>query len=267
MSQQAKARFMNMSKEAFAKTEDTRIYWICNGGILINSRGTCILIDPLLDGFDMPLLTECPLNIDDITHVDATLITHCDNDHFSRITNKKIADRCDCFHTTHYVATLFEEEEIYATGHNIYDYFLINDIKITLSPADHAWQNEREKYAVIRTYKKEDFCGFWIETQDGVLWMPGDSRLLPEQLTYSEPDVILLDISNSKWHLGHDNLPILVNTYPSAILIPIHWGCVASTMPEFNGNPNDLITKIEHPKRVKNLALGEPFLMKRNHEK
>lgn len=262
MSTQAKAGYMKMDRNVFNKIDDTRIYWICNGGVLINSRGTCILIDPLLEGFDMPLLVNPPLSIDTITHIDATLVTHCDNDHFSKITNKKIQDRCDSYHTTKYVATLFKEEGIKAEGHDIHNSFKINDIKITLTPADHAWQNEREKYSSLRTYKDEDFCGFMIETLDGIIWMPGDSRLLPEQLTYVMPDVILLDISDSKWHIGHQNLSVLANTYSKSTLIPIHWGCVESSMPEFNGDPNDILKLIENPSRLQILALGEPFEIK-----
>ena len=30
-----------------------------------------------------------------------------------------------------------------------------------------------------RWFKNEDACGFWIETPDGNIWAPGDSRLMP----------------------------------------------------------------------------------------
>lgn len=261
MYEQAKADFIKMDSSVFNKIDDTRIYWICNGGVLINSRGTCVLIDPLLEGFDMPLLVDPPLLIEDINHVDAVLITHCDNDHFSRITNKMISDLCDGYHTTKYVSTLLEEEGIQANGYNIHDSFMIHDIKITLTPADHVWQNEKEKYASIREYKMEDYCGFWIETKDGTIWMPADSRLLSEHLTYSEPNVILLDISDSKWHLGLNNLPVLTNAYPNSALIPIHWGCVDSSMPEFNGNPSQLAKIVENSSRIHIMPLGEPYIM------
>lgn len=258
---QAKAGFIEMKRSAFHKTEETSIYWVCNSGVLINSRGTCIMIDPVLEGFDMPLLTPCPLHIEDVERVDGVLITHCDNDHFSRITNKKMQDRCRSFHTTNYVASLFQEDGMDAVGHEIQESFMIDDVKITLTPADHAWQNEKAKYASIRTFQKEDFCGFWIETKDGTIWMPGDSRLLPEQLNYTNPDVILLDISDSKWHLGHHNLAKFANTYPTSILIPIHWGCISSDMPEFNADPQILEKGISNTNRIQVRKLGEPFPM------
>lgn len=267
MADQKKAGFVKMHHDVFQNTSDTRIYWICNGGVLINSRGTCILIDPLLKGFDMPLLVPCPLNTEEVEYADSILITHCDNDHFSRTTIHEIKDRCKSFHTTQYVASLFKEEGIQAIGHDIHKSFMVNDVKISLTPADHAWQNEKEKYAALRTYRQEDFCGFWIETVDGTIWMPGDSRLLQEQLEYPQPDVILLDISNSKWHLGHQNLPKLANAYPDSTLIPIHWGCVSSTMPEFNADPQILNEKIRNPERIRIQALGEPYSLRNDNEK
>ena len=47
--------------EAFETKSETEIYWLANAGALINSRGTTLMIDPVLSGFDMPLLINAPL--------------------------------------------------------------------------------------------------------------------------------------------------------------------------------------------------------------
>lgn len=258
---QAKANTMRMTKDAFAIQDRTSIYWICNGGALINIKGTIILIDPLLEGFDMPLLSDVPLSIDDVDHVDAVLITHCDNDHFSKETLLGIQSRCRSIHTTRYVASLCEEIGLTAQGHEIGESFKVNGVDITLTPADHAWQNESVKYSKIRHYEKSDFCGFLIKTSKGNIYMPGDSRLLKEQLVFEDVKVVLLDISDSRWHIGQNNIPILANAYIDADLIPIHWGCVASDMPEFNGDPDILYKLVKKPERIRILALGEPYEM------
>ena len=39
-------------------------------------------------------------------------------------------------------------------------------MKIKLTPADHAWQNESGKYSKIRKYQFEDYCGYWIDTSE-----------------------------------------------------------------------------------------------------
>ena len=77
---------IKMTAEAFKKNEGVDIYWLGGGGAMINSHGTVIMIDPLLEGFDMPLLREAPMLIKEVPSVDGILITHIDNDHFSRMT-------------------------------------------------------------------------------------------------------------------------------------------------------------------------------------
>jgi L-ascorbate metabolism protein UlaG (beta-lactamase superfamily) len=42
---------------------------------LINSRGTTVMIDPLLGGFDMPVMIEFPIIADDVPKLDAVLVT------------------------------------------------------------------------------------------------------------------------------------------------------------------------------------------------
>ncbi|PTQ83819.1 L-ascorbate metabolism protein UlaG (beta-lactamase superfamily) [Trichococcus patagoniensis] len=251
--------------EAFGAAEGTTLRWLGNSGLFINTRGTQIMVDPVLEGFDMPLLIDMPIKPEEVPHLDAMLITHADNDHFSRITLKKVADVCASYHGPHYVAELLEEEGIPAVGHDIHDSFNIGKVKVTVTPADHAWQNERKKYN--RIFKFEDFCGFWIETEDGTIWIPGDSRLLPEQLEMPQPDVIFFDFSDNSWHIGFDNAVKLANTYPKAALILQHWGTVdAPTLDVFNGNPEDLMGVVDNPERIHVLAAGEAFTLNKTIE-
>ena len=71
-----------ITDEAFKKIDHTEIRWLGNASIMINSHGTNIMIDPLLEGFDMPLLIDMPILPQDIPTLDALLVTHIDNDHF-----------------------------------------------------------------------------------------------------------------------------------------------------------------------------------------
>ena len=97
-------------KEAFEKAENTTIRWLGNSGLFMNSHGTCIMIDPVLIGFDMPLLIDMPITPQDVPHLDSILITHSDNDHFSRETCKALNEVCDTYHTTNYVAELMTDQ-------------------------------------------------------------------------------------------------------------------------------------------------------------
>ena len=258
------ARVLPITKEAFAHIDHTCIYWLGSAGIFINTRGTNIMIDPLLEGFDMPTLFESPILPADIPALDALLVTHIDNDHFSRPTCKDLLPVCRSYHAPQYVAQVMREEEsIPGTGHNIHETFAVNDVKVTLTPADHDWQNFVPEFQ-YRHWAKEDYCGFWLETPDGIIWTPGDSRLLDEQLQMPEPDVILFDFSDNFVHITFDGAVRLANTYPNAKLVCIHWGSVdAPEMNTFNGNPQDLLPCVVNPERVFALNPGEPLILKK----
>ncbi len=246
-------------KEAFNKSEDTVIRWLGNAGIFINSHGTCIMIDPLLEGFDMPLLINLPLALENVPYLDAVLITHSDNDHYSQVTCRALSKVCNIFHATHYVAELMEEEQLKGVqGHDIHKIFYVDDIRVALTPVDHTWQNELMKFN--RIFEKRDCCGFYINTPDGTIWIVGDSRLLEEQLHMPEPDVIVFDFSDDSWHIGLENAVKLANTYLNADLILSHWGSVnAPEIKAFNADPKDLSGRIINQQRIHIVAPGEPF--------
>lgn len=246
-------------KEAFEKINHTEIRWMGNASIMINSRGTNLMIDPLLEGFDMPLLFDMPILPQDVPTLDAVLVTHIDNDHFSRLTCKDLFSVCQAYHAPQYVAKEMKKEGLSGYGHDIHETFFVRDIKIELTPAKHNWQNGSAKYS-FREWKEEDYCGYWMETADGTIWLPGDSQLLEEHLQMPQPDVILFDFADNPWHITLDGAIKLANTYPNADLICIHWGCVdAPTMTPFNGNPENLFERVVNPQRIKVLAPGEVY--------
>ena len=253
-----------MTGEAFGKKECTEIYWLGNAGALINSRGTTVMIDPVLSGFDMPLLIEMPLTEAQVPHLDAVLLTHCDNDHYSRSTCKALAPVVSEFHATQYVASLLQDElGIAGVGHGIHDKFTTGNINASLTPAWHNWQNDSPKHHT-RDFAREDYCGFWLETPDGSIWAVGDSRLLDEQLHMPTPDAIWFDFSDSRWHIGLDGAVKLAAAYPDTPLILWHWGSVdAAEWKEFNGNPEELRKRIVHPERIVALNPGEAYRLTR----
>lgn len=68
---------------AFEPSKQTTVRWLGFAGFFINSRGTTLMIDPVLEGFDMPVLIEIPITPQVVPRLDAVLITHGDNDHYS----------------------------------------------------------------------------------------------------------------------------------------------------------------------------------------
>ena len=76
---------------AFGESDGTTLRWLGMAGFLINSRGTTIMVDPLLEGFDMPIMIDMPIAAQDVPGVDAILVTHSDNDHYSVPTCRALA--------------------------------------------------------------------------------------------------------------------------------------------------------------------------------
>ncbi|WP_228444733.1 MBL fold metallo-hydrolase [Chryseobacterium shandongense] len=249
-------------KEAFNESDKTTLRWLGMAGFFVNSRGTTFMIDPVLEGFDMPVLIDFPIKAKDVPSLDAVLITHADNDHFSLPTISKLKDVTRIYHSTVYVDSLIQNEGYNSLGHNIGDDFNIGNIKVTLTSADHAYQNATPGMST-RWFKNEDACGFWIETLDGAIWAPGDSRLLPEHLEYPIPDAILFDFSDSEWHFTLEGALKIASAYPNTPLLLNHWGSVdAPDFTPFNADPEKLKRLVTNPERVVVLAPGEGYTLK-----
>ena len=61
MQQQARApETQPFGAEAFGARDETVLRWLGMAGLLVNARGTTLMIDPLLGGFDMPLMVDPP---------------------------------------------------------------------------------------------------------------------------------------------------------------------------------------------------------------
>lgn len=250
-------------KEAFGRSNKTTLRWLGMAGFLINSRGTTFMVDPLLEGFDMPVLIDFPILAKDVPHVDAVFVTHADNDHFSVPTNVAMSKAVDVYHSTVYVDSLMKNLNLKSAGHDIGDIFKVKNITVRLTPADHAYQNAYPGMST-RWFKNEDACGFWFDTPDGSIWATGDSRLIPEHLTMKAPDAILFDFSDSEWHFTFEGAVKIANAYPDALLLLCHWGSVDSPdFSPFNGDPKKLFNVVVNPERIKILAPGEPFVLKR----
>ena len=263
-SYQAKApKTQPFGARAFRSSNHTTLRWLGMAGFFINSRGTILLIDPLLEGFDMPVMINFPIAPADVPRLDAVLVTHADNDHYSVPTTRDLKSVTRAYHSTIYVDSLMKNEGFPSSGHAIGDTFTLGPVRVKLTPADHAYQNAYPGMS-RRFFKNEDACGFLLETPDGTIWAPGDSRLLPEHLTMTPPDAILFDFSDSEWHFTLAGAVKLANAYPDTPLLLNHWGSVdAPDFAPFNADPAQLTKLVTNPSRIHVLAPGEPYKLKR----
>lgn len=254
-----------MDAAALAPRDDTTITWLGGAGFLLNAHGTTVMVDPVLGGFDMPALFDAPIAPEDVSALDALLVTHIDNDHFSRLTCKNLMDVCKSYHAPAYVAEVMRNEGLAGTGHGIGDDFSIEGaggaVRAQLTPAWHNWQNDSKKWG-YRVWEREDYCGYWFDTTDGTIWLPGDSKLLPEHLEMPAPDLIMLDFSDNEWHITFEGAVKLANAYPESRLLCIHWGTVdAPDWSTFNGDPRELARHVMNPERVLAPLPGEEVVL------
>ena len=89
----------------FAAVEGTLVSWLGGAGVLINARGTILLIDPMItttvtnghtvsDEWPYRLKFDLPLHSRDVPRTDAVLYTHADADHFARETAGQSSSVC-----------------------------------------------------------------------------------------------------------------------------------------------------------------------------
>lgn len=104
------AETVKLTKKDFQNNHRIGIYWLGGGGAMINSFGTIIMIDPVLKGFDMPLLIDMVAETDEIEKIDGYFVSHVDNDHYSRPTLIDVASVTKEVHASHYVASLMKDE-------------------------------------------------------------------------------------------------------------------------------------------------------------
>jgi L-ascorbate metabolism protein UlaG (beta-lactamase superfamily) len=130
------------------------------------------MVDPLLKGFDMPILIDFPIDTKDVSKLGAVLVTHSDNDHYSIPTCRDLSSVTRAYHSTQYVDSLMKNEGFPSFGHDIGEAFNVGSVRVKLTPADHAWQNAYPG-ASKRHFKNEDCVGFRIETPDGTIWATG----------------------------------------------------------------------------------------------
>src|SRR3954465_8348230 len=133
MQQQQQARAPQtrpFGAEAFAPQDRRVVGWSGMAGFLINARGTTVMIDPLLGGFDMPVMIDFPIASETVPRLDAVLITHSDNDHFSVPPCRQLAPATTAFHPPRYVDTLMRAQNLPSTGHDIGDRFTVGQIYV-----------------------------------------------------------------------------------------------------------------------------------------
>jgi L-ascorbate metabolism protein UlaG (beta-lactamase superfamily) len=209
------------------------------------------------------LMTAPPILATQVEKLDAVLYTHTDNDHLGPITAKELMNAGAQFHGTPYVI-----HELSRLGlpdgrgfsHKPGETFHLGNLEITLTPAFHPHQLFRTDFESY--FKLEDCCGYKIKTQDGVIWIPGDSILMNEHLQMKDIDLMFIDFSDNASHFGLDFSIGLANVLENAELIMYHFATFYGPDHDWcNADPSKAIPRLRHPERLHILAPGEKYVL------
>lgn len=276
---QAKAKPTRFfTEEDFRDNHETAVYWLGSAGVMVNCHGTVLLFDPVLayKGTDPmvsetfeTLLVPTPIQPQDVPHCEAVFYTHMDYDHFSERTIQalKFATKADFYVPSERVQSWMQffgmppgRRNIIRSGEKIQ----AGNITVERVAASHAWQMNFPDYYDWH-YEREDCTGYRITTPDGIIWVTGDTQLLPEHFAMTDVDVMFLDFSCSGSHMGRENAVKLTNTLTRTDVIMYHYGTFdVPDSPDFSADPEDVRMRIIPPGRFFDLAPGEKYVLRKN---
>jgi len=245
----------------FGTRPDTLVTWLGMAGVLINCRGTILLIDPLITLVDSDGEMKCeghyrlriplPIESREIPNVDVVMYTHADGDHFSPVTAKVFAAQ----EKTRFVAPSPVKALIKQLGVSDERIIVAQDFasisfgaaRVEVSPALHDWQEKNP-------WKRGDCCGYIVRTPDGSIWHPGDTRLIDELLSIQNVDVLFFDVAAVRSHLGPEGSARLAITSGASVMVAYHYGTFVLPPGSYgNCDPADALPFVE--------GLSAEFLM------
>jgi len=209
----------------------TQLVWLGMAGILINTRGTIFLVDPLItmensrgetlcEGL-YRLKTPLPIEAIEMPRVDLVLYTHADNDHYGALTAQVFANQTQCrFMAPPPVKNLLEElgvQKARIITSTPYQSTQVAGAEVTVTPALHDWQE-------LDPWRWEDCCGYLIKTKDGTIWHPGDTRWIDELSEFQDVDVLMFDVAAVDSHLGPEGSARLAESSGARIFVAYHYG-------------------------------------------
>jgi L-ascorbate metabolism protein UlaG (beta-lactamase superfamily) len=222
--------------------------------------------EPGISEIGMKLKVSYPISADQVPKADIVLYTHSDIDHMGPTTAQILAKLRPAFlgpHPVYYKLTKMGIEPELVDVCRYGDPIEIKGLKIEVTPADHPWQLQ-DPARCGKPFRAGDCCGYILNTPDGRIFFPGDTRIMEEHLSIKNIDVLALDVSECAYHLNHPAAILLANNLSDAMILPLHYGTYDNpSKGAHGGDPVDVFASITNAKeRTKLPAPGEAVYIK-----
>jgi L-ascorbate metabolism protein UlaG (beta-lactamase superfamily) len=218
----------------FAKREDTVAAWLGMAGLVINARGTVILIDPLITMIErngkmineggFPQKVPLPIQSDKVPRLDALCYTHAHADHFRVPTVKVLEERLQPLFIAPFGlnGTGVDIDEKRIIKPKDWQTYRLGNIELTFTPCRHG---------------NTPATGYLIKTPDGTLWYPGDTNFFDDLLRVPDVDIYFLDVPATGNHLGPEGAARLAQSSRAKLIVANHYGTFLTTAEWIHRNP------------------------------
>ncbi|WPP49865.1 MBL fold metallo-hydrolase [Catalinimonas niigatensis] len=255
--------------------ESTRLTWFGHSAILLELEGKNILIDPMLGESPSPhpwlgskRYGELPIEVEQLPHLDAVIISHDHYDHLDYGSIQKLKDKVDKFYTplgvgTHLEAWGVEKSKIHEL--NWWEEILHGQITFVCTPARHFSGRG------LQDRNKTLWASWVIISAKDTIYFSGDSGYGPHFKEIGERygpfAFAMMECGqyDTRWeaiHMLPEQTVQAALDVRADLIMPIHWGAFTLAMHSWT-DPIERVTKQAQAMSV-NIAtpkIGEPIIL------
>lgn len=247
-----------------------RLTWFGHSAFLLELDGKTILIDPMLGDHAAPFSwsgpgrysQNLPINIEQLPHIDAIILSHDHYDHLDYESILKLKDKTDRFYTALGVGSHLRRwgvnsqkiEEL-----NWWDETSLDEIKLICAPARHfSGRALLDRNATL-------WCSWVIQGDSTNIYFSGDGGYGPHFTEIGERfgpfDISLMECGqyNEQWqaiHMMPEETVQAAIDVKSKLLLPIHWGAFTLAFHEWT----DPVVRAVQAAEEKGIPITTPFI-------
>lgn len=229
--------YPNTSKELAVPPNGTRVTWLGHSTVLMEIAGKRVLSDPIfgpspspIEAFGPKRWYAPPLPLEELSNIDAVIISHDHYDHLDQPTIAAMAGWETIFIVPLGVGAHLEYWGIAPEKIVELDWWeehQLGDLRIAATPARHA--SGRQIFDQMRTL----WAGYALIGPEHRLMFSGDTGLFDDMETIGEKygpfDLVMIEVGAyhktwPDWHIGPEQAMVGHKMMKGKTFMPIHWG-------------------------------------------